>query len=60
MSELPIGIQRSLKLRTIMREHIERVYLLEGGDISRAAKTLGVGRSTVYRYLKKLKLERSV
>ena len=42
-------------LADIREEVIVRAVLLSGGSVSRAAKELGIGRSTIYRSLPHLK-----
>ena len=39
-----------------MRDHIERVVAHVGGDVLAAAKTLGVSRATLYRYLSRYRI----
>lgn len=39
-------------LKTLERAVIEEALVIEGGNVSRAAKRLGIGRATLYRRLK--------
>jgi transcriptional regulator of acetoin/glycerol metabolism len=51
-NEDPVPTDPGQRLRDIERAHIERVYRQMGGNISRAAKVLGIDRSTLYSKLK--------
>ena len=44
---------RPLPLEEVRREHIERVLELCSGNRVRAAQMLGIGRTSLYRYLKR-------
>ena len=44
------------RLEAVIREHIESVLLLVGSK-TEAAALLGIGRTTLYRYLKQWKQE---
>jgi len=44
---------RPLPLQDVRREHIERVLELCSGNRVRAAQMLGIGRTSLYRYLKR-------
>lgn len=48
-----------LTLEEIQRRHILRVLDLVGGNKSRAAEILGVGRATIYELLGRMKLEKN-
>ena len=39
-------------LEELIREHVEGVYKRYHGNVSRTYKTLGIGRTTLYRKLK--------
>ncbi len=39
-------------LKTMERAVIDEALVMEGGNVSRAAKRLGIGRATLYRELK--------
>jgi transcriptional regulator of acetoin/glycerol metabolism len=42
-----------LPLEEVRREHIERILELCSGNRVRAAQMLGIGRTSLYRYLKR-------
>jgi DNA-binding NtrC family response regulator len=44
---------RPLPLEQVRREHINRVLQMCGGNRVRAAQLLGIGRTSLYRYLKR-------
>lgn len=44
---------RPLRLEEVRREHIERILELCSGNRVRAAQMLGIGRTSLYRYLKR-------
>jgi DNA-binding NtrC family response regulator len=44
-------------LEEVTRRHIEAVLRREGGHVAKAAKTLGMPRSTLYQKIKQLGLE---
>jgi transcriptional regulator of acetoin/glycerol metabolism len=44
---------RPLPLEDIRKDHIERVLKLCSGNRVRAAQMLGIGRTSLYRYLKR-------
>ncbi len=46
----------SLTLREVERRHIERVLAAEGGHVERAARRLGIPRSSLYEKLKRFGL----
>jgi len=45
--------QRGLTLRTITIRAIKAEVARQGGNVTRAAKVLGIGRTMIYDYLKK-------
>jgi DNA-binding protein Fis len=47
---------RPVTLEEVRRVHIQRVMQYCGGQPSRAAKILGIGRTSLYRYLKRYAL----
>jgi len=49
----PAKSWRPLPLQDVRREHIERVLELCSGNRVRAAQMLGIGRTSLYRYLKR-------
>jgi DNA-binding NtrC family response regulator len=49
-----------LTLRELERRHIERVLAAEGGHVERAARRLGIPRSSLYQKLKRLGLSSRV
>ncbi|WP_257450928.1 sigma-54-dependent transcriptional regulator [Archangium lipolyticum] len=49
-----------LTLREVERRHIERVLADEGGHVERAAKRLGIPRSSLYQKLKRLGLSSKI
>ncbi|HYO56153.1 sigma-54 dependent transcriptional regulator [Archangium sp.] len=49
-----------LTLREVERRHIERVLAAEGGHVERAARRLGIPRSSLYQKLKSLGLSSKV
>jgi DNA-binding NtrC family response regulator len=51
------GKQRFSTLREMERDAIQRALELTGGDRLRAAKLLGIGKTTVYRKIKEYDLE---
>jgi transcriptional regulator of acetoin/glycerol metabolism len=44
---------RPLPLEEVRKDHIERVLQLCSGNRVRAAQMLGIGRTSLYRYLKR-------
>ncbi len=52
------GDDGDLSLRAMERRHIARVLQLEGFNITRAARTLGIDRVTLYNKIKKYGIER--
>jgi DNA-binding NtrC family response regulator len=59
LSEPPPGHQASLTLQEVERRHIELVLAEEKGHVERAARRLGVPRSSLYHKLKQLGLRQS-
>jgi len=51
--EAPAKSWRPMPLEDLRREHIDRVLLLCSGNRVRAAQMLGIGRTSLYRYLKR-------
>ena len=51
------GKQRFSTLREIERDAIRQALEMTGGDRLRAAKLLGIGKTTVYRKIKEYDLE---
>jgi DNA-binding NtrC family response regulator len=51
------GKQRFSTLREIERDAIRQALEITGGDRLRAAKLLGIGKTTVYRKIKEYDLE---
>lgn len=49
----PAKSWRPLPLEKVRQDHIERVLELCGGNRVRAAQMLGIGRTSLYRYLKR-------
>lgn len=49
----PAKSWRPLPLEKVRKDHIERVLKLCGGNRVRAAQMLGIGRTSLYRYLKR-------
>ena len=49
-----------LTLQEVERRHIERVLAAEGGHVERAARRLGIPRSSLYQKLKSLGLSSKV
>jgi transcriptional regulator of acetoin/glycerol metabolism len=45
-------------LESIEKNHIKTILRRFGGDIKKAAETLGVSRATLYRKLKKFQVTR--
>jgi len=68
IDDLPDRIQREftgltadeslLSLEEVQRRHVLRVLELVGGNKSRAAEILGVGRATIYELLGRMKVEK--
>ena len=54
----PGGRRASTRPAELDREEIRRAYLAAGGNLTAAARLLGVHRATLYRYLEKLGLSR--
>ncbi|WP_395834147.1 sigma-54-dependent transcriptional regulator [Archangium violaceum] len=54
------GSELDLTLREVERRHIARVLAAEGGHVERAAKRLGIPRSSLYQKLKTLGLSSKV
>jgi len=52
-AEAPSKSWRPMPLEEVRREHIERVLDLCSGNRVRAARMLGIGRTSLYRYLKR-------
>jgi DNA-binding NtrC family response regulator len=52
-SSLPIGTWRPLRLDEMNQSHIQRVLEICDGNHVRAAEILGIGRTTLYRFLKR-------
>ncbi len=50
---LPGGTSRPMALQDVRNEHIERVLEICGGNRVRACQMLGIGRTSLYRYLKR-------
>jgi DNA-binding NtrC family response regulator len=50
----PEAAELDLTLREVERRHIERVLAAEGGHVERAARRLGIPRSSLYQKLKTL------
>jgi transposase-like protein len=48
---------RSLRLRRVLREHCEIVLAMQEGRVREAARVLGVGFSTLYRWMAEWKQE---
>jgi len=46
------AVPRSGTLKTLERTVIDEALAIEGGNVSRAAKRMGIGRATLYRRLK--------
>jgi len=46
-----------LSLDEVQRRHVMRVLERVGGNKSRAAEILGLGRATIYQFLSRMKLE---
>jgi DNA-binding NtrC family response regulator len=53
-------LELDLTLREVERRHIERVLAAEGGHVERAARRLGIPRSSLYQKLKTLGLSSKV
>jgi DNA-binding NtrC family response regulator len=51
--EAPAKSWRPIRLKELRRDHIERVLDLCSGNRVRAAQMLGIGRTSLYRYLKR-------
>ncbi len=49
-----------LKLAAMERQHIMKVLNLCNGNISRSAKILGIGRNTLYRKMRKHRIDNSI
>jgi DNA-binding NtrC family response regulator len=62
--DLPFRAERrpatpsDLALASVEREHIQRVLRDEGGNITRAARVLGIDRGTLYNKLRRHEIER--
>ena len=54
------AVELDLTLREVERRHIERVLAAEGGHVERAARRLGIPRSSLYQKLKSLGLSSRV
>jgi len=52
------GEETLLSLEEVQRRHVLRVLELVGGNKSRAAEILGVGRATIYELLSRMKVEK--
>src|SRR5208282_1475022 len=52
-SPAPASRRRQLTLEEVRREHIERVLETCQGNRLRAAQMLGIGRTSLYRFLKR-------
>jgi transcriptional regulator of acetoin/glycerol metabolism len=39
-------------LKKVIREHVLKVWAEHGGNVTTVAQALGIGRSTLYRYLR--------
>ena len=52
-SDLSVGSWRPLPLNEVRQEHIHRVLELCRGNRVRTAQLLGIGRTSLYRYLKR-------
>ncbi|PLX99932.1 MAG: sigma-54-dependent Fis family transcriptional regulator [Desulfuromonas sp.] len=57
--EKPVGRPRSTRPAELDADEIRRAYQTAQGNLSAAARLLGVHRATLYRYMKKLGLDRS-
>jgi DNA-binding NtrC family response regulator len=63
-TDLPLGVERrnaataEQSLETIERDHIVRVLREEDGNITRAARVLGIDRGTLYNKLRRYEIER--
>jgi DNA-binding NtrC family response regulator len=53
----PMPEPRSLSLVALERDAIVRALAQEGGNVTRAAKALGMGRATLYRRLASLRID---
>jgi DNA-binding NtrC family response regulator len=54
------GSELDLTLQELERRHIERVLAAEGGHVERAARRLGIPRSSLYQKLKRLGLSSKI
>ena len=52
------GDEGLLSLEELQKRHILRVLDLVGGNKSRAAEILGVGRATIYELLSRMRIEK--
>jgi DNA-binding NtrC family response regulator len=53
-TDAPPGDDSRLTLEEVERRHVERVLAEEGGHVERAARRLGVPRSSLYERIKRL------
>ncbi len=58
--EVPLDLPLDLTLQEVERRHIERVLAAEGGHVQRAARRLGIPRSSLYQKLKSLGLSSKI
>jgi DNA-binding NtrC family response regulator len=55
----PVRDERFFSLEEIQRRHVMRVINHVGGNKTRAAEILGIGRATIYEMLSKIRLEKN-
>jgi transcriptional regulator of acetoin/glycerol metabolism len=50
---LPCGLPSASAIRTAERQMVLAAIRREGGNLSRAARTLGIARTTLYRHIRR-------